>query len=209
VADEFGPLPRFKYSLRGELVCSRTVIYHLRNMSELSGGGASDGTDVLGKLLESSGALRVAFDCKLVEAYNKLIASLPDDPNDWKGTKEASIRHNEWLQKDTSAFNLMNQMLFPVFSQAAMSIGRAEANRNLTKASLLLLRQRLATGTFPAQLPSDKIFTDPLLDDKPLKYKRYPDGFLLYSVDQDGVDNGGVISTGSSERDLVADMRKK
>jgi hypothetical protein len=73
----------------------------------------------------------------------------------------------------------------------------AETVRRLTVTAIALKRYHLQHGVYPATLddlvpaflsalPAD------FMDGKPLRYKLRPDGdFLLYSVGEDGVDNGG------------------
>jgi len=76
-------------------------------------------------------------------------------------------------------------------------IAEAETLRRLTVAALALNRYQLAHHSYPSsladlvpaylpELPRD------FMDGKPLRYKLNPDGtFLLYSVGEDGEDNGG------------------
>lgn len=207
IARSFGPVPDFRHALEGEMVMSRTAIYQIKSLSEISAmssGGASE-SDPFTKIAFSSKSLKTAFDRKLVEAYNELFTKMPKDSADWQAIHRASIEHEQWLEKDRSLMNTMNQILFPVFSQASMAVGRTEAQRNLTITTIDLFQQKLRIGHFPKS-PSGPNAIDPF-SDKPLGYKPGASGFLLYSVDQDKVDNGGKRETGSEQRDLIVDMR--
>ncbi len=207
VAERFGPLPNFRHALKGELVIARSAIYEIRNFSDISGHGSTE-TDAFGKLLGGSRSLRVAFDRKLVESHNDLVQSIPSDPSDWKGSSQASKDHDRRIDADKSLLNTMNRIFFPVFSQAAAAVGKAETNRRLTQATIALMHLHNRTGSYPSKLPSSALFIDPF-SDKPFVYKPAKDGFLLYSLDQDGVDNGGSIKSVNSQRDIVVDTRAK
>ena len=56
---------------------------------------------------------------------------------------------------------------------------------------------RLTTGAYPDELSQltpkllDAVPLDPVTD-QPLIYRRHPDGYLLYSVGSNGIDDGGV-----------------
>jgi hypothetical protein len=76
-------------------------------------------------------------------------------------------------------------------------VQRAEATRQLVIAAIALKRGALQTGAYPAELPAlvpaylAAAPRDPV-DGKPLRYQRIGNGsFLLYSIGEDGKDNGG------------------
>jgi len=70
---------------------------------------------------------------------------------------------------------------------------RMSAGLRMTRAGLALLRQRQAHGAFPETLDvlGLKGLIDPF-DEKPLRYRREGEGFLVYSVGDDQHDNGGT-----------------
>jgi len=112
-------------------------------------------------------------------------------------------RFREALQNrkpyDTLRFAASAQLLstLPRLVEKAM---RAEADRSLTICALALKRYAVQTGKYPAKL--DELVPNFLaaipidyLDGKPLKYRVNSDGsFTLYSVGEDGKDDGGDIS---------------
>jgi hypothetical protein len=76
-------------------------------------------------------------------------------------------------------------------------IATFEAQRSLLVAAIALKRRQLRHGAYPAELTAlvpeflRQLPRDPM-DGQPLRYRLNPDGsFLLYSVGQDGQDNGG------------------
>ena len=72
-----------------------------------------------------------------------------------------------------------------------------EIERSLLVTAIALKRFHLKHGSYPAELSAltPEILREPWrdpMDGKPLRYRLNPDGsFLLYSVGDDGVDNGG------------------
>ena len=73
----------------------------------------------------------------------------------------------------------------------------AIARTRTALASLAIERYRLATGRLPEKLGDlvpaylDAIPQDPF-DGKPLRYKKLVKGYVVYSIGEDGEDNGGA-----------------
>lgn len=82
---------------------------------------------------------------------------------------------------------------------------RAKALRRVTLAFAKCLEIRKRTGIFPNELPEmGEDSVDPYRQ-KPLSYRKTSKGFLVYSVGNDEIDNGGHISsTSMPSRDIVA-----
>ena len=111
-----------------------------------------------------------------------------------------------------------------LFSESVLSLSRIinrvlaiEAARQLAVTAIALKRYQLRHGQYPAGLSAllpefaPTLPRDPA-DGNPLRYQLKPDGsFLLYSVGEDGIDNGGDASPAvksesvnwSKGRDLV------
>lgn len=73
---------------------------------------------------------------------------------------------------------------------------RTRMDFTLARTALAIERHRLATGSLPEQLQElvPKYLEQAPLDlfnGQPIHYRRTPPGYLLYSVDKDGQDNGG------------------
>ena len=108
-----------------------------------------------------------------------------------------------WKSFDSSLFDgLYGLGDFPKVDTNSVSrllheIENLEVQRHLLITAIALKRFHLRHGGYPAELRElvpDFLSTLPIdwMDGKPLRYRRNADGtFLLYSVGEDGVDNGG------------------
>jgi len=110
-------------------------------------------------------------------------------------------------KNEESGFGPSGQDLRFLFSQSVLSLTRmlnrvfaVEVSRELTITVLALKRYQLRHGHYPDQLSAlvpefiGAARRDPA-DGQPLRYQHKPDGtFLLYSIGEDGVDNGGDAS---------------
>jgi hypothetical protein len=112
------------------------------------------------------------------------------------------------LHPDATNHFLFGELNDQVFVHYLQRLALTETARRLCVVAIALKRYHLQHGTYPATLndlvpaflstvPAD------FMDDKPLRYKLRPDGdFLLYSVGEDGQDDGGdptpVSQPGSS-----------
>jgi hypothetical protein len=106
-------------------------------------------------------------------------------------------------------FDPSNPDLLSLFTDSVISLHRvlnremmAEVSRGLATTALALKRYQLRHGQYPAELSAlvpellPAVPRDPA-DGKPLRYQLRSDGtFLLYSIGEDGVDNGGDASAG-------------
>lgn len=112
--------------------------------------------------------------------------------------------------------NLYDRLRFPPYESVATlaftvkRTARAEADRALCIAAIALKRYSLRNGKLPDRLSAlvpefvAAVPTD-YLDGQPIKYRLNPNGsFILYSVGEDGKDDGGdmTLPEGSKSRDL-------
>jgi hypothetical protein len=91
----------------------------------------------------------------------------------------------------------MTKMLLPAFGTIGMIELRANTQVDCARAALGVERFRLAEGRLPESwdelVPKfiEAVPIDPF-DGKPLRYKRLEKGYTIYSVGEDGEDNGGI-----------------
>ena len=109
----------------------------------------------------------------------------------------ARFRQIEKDLNELSVLHVMIKVLAPAMSRIGEIDLRLHAHLDLAKAALAIERYRLATGGVPSELAElvpaylDEVPIDPF-DARPIRYKRTEPGYLLYSVMEDGEDNGGL-----------------
>jgi len=95
-----------------------------------------------------------------------------------------------------SFLHLLTKVMAPALTRVAELDLRSRAHLDLARTALALERYRLATTRVPEQLAElvpqylERVPLDPF-DGQPLRYRRTNPGYLLYSIDMDGQDNGG------------------
>jgi hypothetical protein len=92
---------------------------------------------------------------------------------------------------------IMSSMLLPSLSRVVVRDASNQALIELATSALAVERFRLAEGRLPTNLKEltsrffDTVPIDPF-DGNPVRYRRLPNGYLVYSVDADGHDDGGL-----------------
>ncbi len=111
-------------------------------------------------------------------------------------TDEALIRQ----KTHTTPYNVFANLLAPALGKAIAKAGRAGATARSAATGCALERHRIKHGSYPESLAAlvpeflAEVPVDPI-DGQPLRYRRSADGlFRLWSVGDDGVDNGGERS---------------
>jgi len=108
--------------------------------------------------------------------------------------------------RQLSFLHVMIKNVTPAMTRVAELDLRLRAHLDLAKAALAVERYRLATGKVPGQLEElvpqylERVPVDPF-DNQPIRYRRTQPGYVLYSVDTDGHDDGGRER---SEKDRTA-----
>ncbi|MEN6336939.1 MAG: hypothetical protein ABFE01_22005 [Phycisphaerales bacterium] len=114
----------------------------------------------------------------------------------------ARFREIDKRLRGLSKLHAMAQVVAPTTLRFGELNLRRCAHVDMARTSLAIERFRLATGGIPAQLTDlvpkylDRAPLDPF-DGQPLRYRRTEPGYVLYSIMEDGKDNGG------KERDEV------
>jgi hypothetical protein len=106
------------------------------------------------------------------------------------------------LEKESTALlkdNILLRLLAPAMQKVAVLSWRYKAEVEGTVAIIEILRFKQEKGRLPDDLQElvtagylKSLPMDPY-SDKPLVYKKTPDGFTYYSIGQDFVDNGGIM----------------
>ncbi len=187
-------------ALFGELVMGRIGIQNIRSIREtemmLTGEDLSHPLD---RFTVQDPSVRRMFEAKLVEAWRKFFEAAPKDPTDFKGINKALAALDAKISADNSLENKLNQILFPVFSQAGNAALKIQGQQRMNLLAVKLLRLR-PTGLPTSLKAFGTLAIDPMTE-KQMGYDRKGNGFKLWIAGQDGIDNGGVAyipSTGMS-----------
>jgi hypothetical protein len=98
--------------------------------------------------------------------------------------------------EDLSFIHFTIKLLAPGLGRAGEIDSRARASIDLARTGLAIERYRLATGKVPERLEElvpqylKEVSIDPF-DGRPIRYRRTDPGYRLYSIGEDGQDNGG------------------
>jgi hypothetical protein len=136
----------------------------------------------------------------LADADHSLYLDMMDDcikagglpPHQRQEAVEAAAEKIKHLPK----IRFLLRMFGPAFARIAELELRTIAHLRTAQAAVVVERYRLATGVLPAALADlvpdylDAVPTDPF-DGKDLRYKKLDTGFMVYSIGQDKIDNGG------------------
>ena len=112
----------------------------------------------------------------------------------FKGFNKAAIRIHQAHPKAGSYFGYASTVNLQRF---LLRVTRLEIQRSLTVTVIALKRYALRHGSYPADLAALvpeflSVVPRDVMDGQPLRYRLNADGsFLLYSIGDDGVDNGG------------------
>lgn len=186
-------LPNMRQALVGELVLGRLAIRSIKSWNDLTMISDSGEPSALQRSLDrvtmNDPAFRKMFEAKQVQTWREFFESAPKGPREYAGYDKAMEALDKKLEADQSLENRVNQLLFPLFSQAGKAMLRCQAQQRLELIAVKLLRMR------PTGLPKDlKQFGDLAIDSstgKPMGYVRKGRGFKVWIAGHDGVDNGG------------------
>jgi hypothetical protein len=99
-----------------------------------------------------------------------------------------------------SLLHALTRVFTPAMTRIVELDLRLRAHLDLAKAALAIERHRLAGGKVPERLEElvprylPAVPSDPF-DGNPLRYRRTEPGYCLYSISEDGQDNGGKEKT--------------
>lgn len=187
----------------GERVCSATALDRLiTNPSQLPAGEGGFSLPRLG-IIVPFGMLRhnqVAIANYYTEYLHELRAL---QTNGMQSGFAPLLQAREdrdkirWERTPYSPFTVLLKMLAPATARAEAKAARMQTVNYLARTVCALERHRLVHGSYPETLAAlgPAFLPKPLLDPmnaKPFQYRRTDDGwFLLYSVGEDGKDDGG------------------
>ena len=192
--------PDFTFALRGEAYMQLSTI---RNLSQMGGIQSLTQQSSTGEAirLDPSKVIRTglpkdlmskAFAAKHFELWvqiGKTMHQYKDQPD-----KLAIVLDQEMekVASTKSVSNMLNAILFPVFSQAGVAVTKTSAELRSVRALMAGLEMMDKTGKTPSNvgaIASGK-WIDPFTGN-PLLLKKQAGGFRIYSVGPNGKDDGG------------------
>lgn len=179
-----------KRALDGDIVMSRQFIKSPSSFEMLNSGDFQTDRDRLLAIALKDPAVRRMYEVRYLELWSKAFEKLPADHSDWRGVQNALTVIDSELQKPATADTYLNQVLFPVFAQFPLAAGEMQARHRLAILATMLLLDR--PGGLPAELKKYGQFAVDPMDGKPVRYIRKGDGFKIWSIGKDLVDDGGV-----------------
>lgn len=191
-----------KRSLSGEFVLGRVSTQKIRSLVTMYGGCYPDEDrnyndsvyiseqNPMDRLTFGDPAVRRMFEAKFLQAWRKAYALMPESDSDWKGIMTAMDSVSDTIEDDVSLVNQLNRLLFPFYGEALKSMGLFQARHRLSLLAIRLLQDR------QKGLPKDltkygELGIDPM-NGKPIRYDRKGNGFKIWSVGKDDVDNHGT-----------------
>jgi hypothetical protein len=112
-------------------------------------------------------------------------------------SREAIDRLMKLRVEGAPAYATFSRLTMPSFGRAASRYAHSEATVGMAQVAVALDRYRAANGAYPgtlAALGSSPRLIDPFTG-RAYGYRPEGAGFVLYSVGEDGVDNGGLSGT--------------
>ena len=192
----FGPTPDTRNALRGEVVMCRIMAGMVRKDESLSSINVNLRVPITGA---PNTVVADAYEARSLAFWRRVFAAVSRTPDDPMATylafkavndaEDAMETDSDGKPKPTYE---LSAILCPYFSAAAEKVVRNEAQRSLRRTLIALLSYRQREGHFPPTLSllSPSAPSDPYIH-QPLHYRRTENGFLLYSVSSNLIDDGG------------------
>jgi len=198
----------FGHAIRVEMCWG---IYMLRNADRYGGiwkltksianlgGGNSDDTTIkksipIVRTGFPKGLIARSFAAENLRYWNAVLESKEWKSKDWEALGKFMDKkaEDESFQKTRKISHIANDVLLPVFSQAGMTITKAEARKRITRSMLLVLEYKARTGRYPASLAEAHADADdPFLKGQKLHFATDGKSARIWSVNTDRKDDGG------------------
>jgi len=209
VEDGFGSLPDFRRTVGTNLVLTKAAFENPETLRVLQERPGSESfKEPLAQFRLSLSTVRDAYADRAVTRYRQLYAAISPRMEDWEANRAAIEAIIQQVRQDRSPANFLGPLLFDISDPLGDLPGETIAYRNLIGTELRILIDRQKTGRWANKLPDNDLSALDPFTHKPLVYRPAGKGFVLYSVGQDRVDNGGKAQVKDLEEkpgfDLVA-----
>lgn len=133
---------------------------------------------------------------------NQLDSELNEQVNIWRATGAKTHAFFNRNARSEAFAAILRSLFIPAIGGVTKQVDVANMRLDMTKIALALAVYHREHDAYPASLDAltpgllETIPPDPF-SGKPLVYERRGDGYLLYSVGEDGIDNGGSNADGT------------
>lgn len=192
---QFGPPPNLRHALSGEVVICNVMMKMIRH--DIQGGEPPLLTRLLGSQQFRHNirqGISDAFEARMLSYWRQVFVALrangDDLPAVTRDLKALGDREHAHAGEPTYE---MNALLMPVYAtNIPLKVMHGEELARLRQTLLALVAVRQKTGGYPANLDALPSPVPPdIFTGRPPIYRKTSDGFLLYSVGEDGRDDGG------------------
>lgn len=189
--------PLLRQAMRGERAALHRLVTALDqgdlSLAQVTGSPRGMGS----RLLDATGpTLARRSHGRMLHLLNQMVeaSQLPDEE------QAAVFQEVEREIKQAKVnYDVVTALLMPAMIKAQETAQRSRADLRCALVAVALERYRCDHGEWPEPLEAlvprylSAVPADPC-DGKPLRYRRLPDGVLVYSVGPDKVDNGGALN---------------
>ena len=191
--------PNFYKSIETEFVLGLESVHRIKSLEEV---GLDQNTPkafskTLDALYQAPG-VKEAFEERYLHVYLEFFKKLPADSQDWVQIHYVLKKFRKELNDDQSVDNAIARQIAPAYPGAPLSNAAAEAAKRILVTTIAILQKHHEEEPFPNVLPITGRDTIDPLSGKALHYRREADGFTLYSVGVNMIDDGGKTVYGAT-----------
>ena len=141
-----------------------------------------------------------AWEVRYLEEFRKRATIIPDNYDDIPSAVNKLNAIEAEFEKKSSDLSYLFAVIVGDGAGPLQAIGTRIARNRTHLKYIQLLEYNRRTGAFPEELAAlGEVPIDPF-DRKPIKYRKTSNGFVIYSVGRDMVDNGGLKRNQSEVR---------
>ncbi len=187
------PLPTVSDAFDAEMVLQRVTIHGVGSGGTDLSALLPDNEHVENGILSRDPGYRKAWEAKTVHYLLRGYLAAKHG-KDWQTIRDGMVSVERDILSDNSLENRLNQQMSAIYSTCPDSWARALASRRLAGLAVAVLHELSQTGKLPTARPSLGAEGIDPFNGKPLGFVQTADGFKVYTVDRDQVDDKGRTS---------------
>ena len=191
VAATMGAAPNVKASMQGDFLWLRSGILEMGYMKDVTGTLYDDDIYPAEWKLMRLSSISDLNQANAIEFFRRQYMAVPNGESSLAGLPAKVQNVDNDVDMAGGLGYMASSRFLPSRHQLVESWMECLARRRVCAAGLDILAQRNRTGKFPATWSKPGVDGIDPFTDKPLIYRRKGAGFVVYSVDKDGKDDGG------------------